>query len=65
MTDTVIGFFLGVVVSLLFVVAIGRINDDKPITVKTAKPLKPMGMYIKVNPGGVNDTTYVYEVKPD
>lgn len=56
MADTAIGFALGVVVSLLFIVAIGHINDDKPVTVTTAKPLKPMGMYIKVNPGGVNDT---------
>lgn len=64
MEKFVVGIVTGIVLTVIIGLATGALGNT-PATVKTAKPLVPTGVYIKVNPGGVNDTTYIYEVKPN
>lgn len=60
--DFLWGIGTGVVITIG---AIAILSDDAPRTeITVPNRLEPYGLYIKVNPGGINDTTYTYDISP-
>jgi hypothetical protein len=56
------GVALGLVLG--FVAFLLGVKSKKRTEITVPHRLEPYGVYITVNPGGINDTTYTYDIGP-